>query len=119
MELKTITVPDDITYLAKDLELLVSGIEYPRFAFAMICLHILCASFMRGKGLKLGNSQSLQKNLETAASLTTAVVQRVANDEARETWFPTLCRLGFSNLESVTAKLKAHDNGAATFLSGP
>lgn len=95
----------DITYLAREWEQMLSQMEYPRFAFAMRCLHSLCGSFMRGKGLKFGNYQSMIKNLPAAAVFSTTIVLRVSNDKAKEIWFPTLCRLGFDDYVGAADKV--------------
>jgi hypothetical protein len=50
----------------------------------------------------MGNAAGLRMYIVALGWFVVSVMMRVAEDEAKETRFPTLIRMGFSSVESVT-----------------
>lgn len=107
-ELTLKLVKSDITWLAKTWEELVSRVEYPTRSFAILASFDLCMAFLRGRGFRMANATNRRGYDLLLGLLQTAVVKRIVEDDAKEVWFPTIVKLGFSSMESSTAILREH-----------
>lgn len=96
----------DLTWLAKEWEHLVSKVEYPTRSFALSAFHVVLSAFLRGRGMRMGSAQGFHKHVASISVLMTEVVERVISDEAKETWFPTLVRMGVDSQEGAFEWIK-------------
>lgn len=106
MQLAKIT-PDDVDFLANEWEFLISSFEYPRFEHAMHCITTIVDCFLRGKDVIFERSSRPPQDIMVARAACLLTVQkRVSNDEHKAEHFPTLCKLGFSDLNTSLATLE-------------
>ena len=102
MTLKEIRIEKgDLTFLAKEWELIVESVEYPTKAFALRAIHGVVFAFLRGRGMRMGSAAGFQKHGWNFAALMTKVVDRIVSDDARAIWFPTLARIGLDSHEGA------------------
>lgn len=98
----------DITYLAKTWEERLRALDYPTRTFGIDMIMTLCGTFLRGRGVRMGNYTTLNRHLPALAQLATSVFKRISTDPFKKTWFPTLERLGFTCMEDAAHIINEH-----------